>query len=146
MYMLYRERRRNRVHRVVCIFTHKEATVTGDGVKNLEIQPNTFDVKVQSKDGQNNQTYTVTVNRAAKSKIATLQSLTASVGFMSPVFNADSTNYFVDTYGTASISFDAVKTQEDAQIDGLGNHPLDGRSSSQLLLLQKMGQLPRLIR
>jgi hypothetical protein len=107
--------------------THKEATVTGDGVKNLEIGPNTFDVKVQSKDGQNNQTYTVTVNRAAKSKIATLQSLTASVGFMSPVFNADSTNYFVDVpYGTASISFDAVKTQEDAQIDGLGNHPLDG--------------------
>lgn len=100
---------------------NKEALVAGAGLKSLELGSNTFSITVTSKDGTQTKTYTLTVNRALKSKIATLSSLNTSVGFMSPRFEANKLEYFIDVpYGTTEITLSGTLTQADAQVSGLG--------------------------
>jgi LPXTG-motif cell wall-anchored protein len=50
--------------------TDTNATVTGDGVKTLNVGANTFKIKVTAEDGTTEKTYTVTVTRAAPDKTA----------------------------------------------------------------------------
>lgn len=101
--------------------TSKKATVTGAGYKELETGDNTFEVNVLAEDGTTSMKYIVVVNRAEKSKISTLETLSSSIGYFSPSFISDSLNYFVDVpFGTESIELSATATQSGATIEGLG--------------------------
>lgn len=105
--------------------TSSKATVTGAGEQTLNIGANTFEINVTAEDGTHTKKYTVVVNRAAKSKIATLKSLTSNIGFFSPDFISDSLHYFVDVpFGTEKVSISAEATEANAQISGLGEQTL----------------------
>lgn len=107
--------------------TNRDATVTSAGLKVLDLGENNYAITVTSKNNLQTKTYNVTVNRATQSKIATLQSLSGSVGFFSPTFNPDSTNYFLDVpFGTASVDILALATQENATIAGTGTKTING--------------------
>lgn len=101
--------------------TNKLATVFGAGEKMLVIGANTFEIDVLAEDGTTSMKYIVVVNRAEKSKISTLETLSSSIGYFSPSFISDSLNYFVDVpFGTESIELSATATQSGATIEGLG--------------------------
>ncbi|MDD3079950.1 MAG: discoidin domain-containing protein [Paludibacter sp.] len=105
--------------------TSSKATVTGAGEQTLNIGENTFEINVTAEDGTHTKKYTVVVNRAAKSKIATLKSLSCNVGFFSPDFVTDSLHYFVDApFGTEKVTISAEATEANAQISGLGEQTL----------------------
>jgi hypothetical protein len=106
---------------IVADATHSEAVVTGAGVKDLVIRSNPFTVTVTAKDQLTTQTYQLNIVRADKSKIASLQSLTFSKGYASSAFASDKYAYDVDVpYGTSSITFSAVATSAEAQVEGTG--------------------------
>jgi hypothetical protein len=70
------------------------ATVTGDGVKQLDIGDNEFEITVTAQDGTTKKTYTLNVTRAAGAN-AKLNALTVSAGTLEPHFNYAVTNYNV---------------------------------------------------
>lgn len=101
--------------------TSSKAVLTGAGEHALAIGVNTFDINVTAEDGIHTKTYTVVVNRAQKSNINTLKSLSCNVGFFSPSFVSDSIHYFVDVpFGTEKVVLSAEATEANAQISGLG--------------------------
>lgn len=101
--------------------TNKDAVVTGSGLKTLALGENNFAIQVTSKDNSQSLTYNIKVVRAEKSKISTLKSLKPSLGFLTPSFNADSLNYFLDIpFGTTTLDIVAEATQANAQITGIG--------------------------
>ncbi|MDR1120540.1 MAG: discoidin domain-containing protein, partial [Dysgonamonadaceae bacterium] len=108
--------------------TNTGATVIGTGEHALTIgNNNVFNIEVTAKDGVTKKTYTLTVTRADKSKIATLSSLSVSTGYLSPEFKPDVLKYAVDVASNVrNITLNATSTDANATIEGLGNKTLSG--------------------
>ena len=84
--------------KLAAILNDSDASVTGDGTKNLLVGDNTFDITVTAQDGTTKKTYTVKVRRLNDSK--NLESLTVTsdpTGTLEPSFNPETTTY---TYTT----------------------------------------------
>ena len=92
-----------------------DATVTGNGTKNLSVGDNALKVTVTAQNGTDKTEYTINIHR--KSNDATLKSLnviSSKTGTLSPAFNANTTAY---TY-----SVDADETE--VTVSGEKNHDL----------------------
>lgn len=61
------------------------STISGDGVKNLKVGDNTFEVTVTAQDGVTKSIYKINVRR--KSNDSSLTSLSSSIGTLSPTFS-----------------------------------------------------------
>jgi hypothetical protein len=79
---------------------------------NLNVGSNTINVLVTAQDGSINQTYTITVTRAASTN-ANLSSLAISQGTLSPSFASGTTSYSVSV-GSAVYSLNVAPTIADA--------------------------------
>ena len=84
--------------KLAAILNDSDASVTGDGTKNLLVGDNTFDITVTAQDGTTKKTYTVKVRRLNDSKNLESLSVTSDpVGTLEPTFNPGTTTY---TYTT----------------------------------------------
>ena len=100
---------------------HENATVSGDGAKQLAVGANLFTITVTAENGVTTLDYTVTVNRAEPSTDATLSSLTISEGEFTPAFNSDIFEYTVDVaYTVTAVRFIATATHSKAIVAGDG--------------------------
>jgi hypothetical protein len=100
--------------------TDLNATVTGAGLKSLNVGNNIFDITVTAQDGLTTQTYTITINRDMNT-VATLASLTASEGELSPKFNSNVYTYFIDlSEYVTEITLTATPTDPNATVVGDG--------------------------
>ena len=77
------------------------ATLTGDGEKNLNTGDNTFNIVVTAEDGTTSTTYTLNVRRA-KNNNADLTNLTISAGTLDPSFDTDIPSYNVSVDNSKS--------------------------------------------
>jgi hypothetical protein len=100
--------------------TDTNATVTGDGVKSLNVGENKFEITVIAEDGIAEKTYTVTVTRAASTD-ATLSNLSVNPGTLSPAFSSGTEEYTVSVpNATDSITLTATKADANASVAGDG--------------------------
>ncbi|MDR1682861.1 MAG: discoidin domain-containing protein [Candidatus Symbiothrix sp.] len=107
--------------------TNSKASVVGDGTFPIAIGPNPFDVEVTAENGSDKKTYSITIVRADKSKIATLKSLTVENGWFAQAFAPTTLVYQVDVpAGTTEINLNAVPTDENATVEGAGLQSLLG--------------------
>lgn len=99
----------------------EKALVSGDGRKTtLSEGVNTFPITVTAENGAE-KTYTLTVNRKAKSADATLRLLATSEGILSPVFSPSILSYSVEIPNTtSSIVLSAVTAHPAARASGHG--------------------------
>lgn len=108
---------------------HSLATLTGSGEYPLVLGANPISIKVKAANGITEKEYKITVNRAEKSDIATLDSLqilTPGV-YLASEFISDSLNYIVDArHGVSSFRLRAVATQANAVIVAEDEYQLTG--------------------
>ena len=109
---------------------HSKATVTGTGLKKLEIGENTFKVKVTAEDKKTTKTYTLKITRKKEAEIstdATLKNLgitPAEYDFSG--FRKMTTSYSVKVpYEAEKIKIYADSTSDKATIEGIGSKTLD---------------------
>ena len=99
------------------------ATVSGDGSKNLQVGDNSFDITVTAQDGTTTQTYKVNITREAAplSDNNYLSSLSVEGYTISPEFNKETDRYSL-TIPAAVNSINVSATPEDnsADVDGTG--------------------------
>ncbi|MDL2257016.1 discoidin domain-containing protein [Bacteroidales bacterium OttesenSCG-928-I14] len=106
--------------------SNKNATVTGFGTHALKLGENRLPIVVTSEDGSVTKTYTLIVNRAEKSAISTLESLTAPKGYFNLDFKSDRLEYKIDVRAEVnSIDIVAVPTEANAAIVGAGTYSLN---------------------
>jgi hypothetical protein len=108
---------------LTAIVNKSGATVSGAGIKSLNLGSNRFDIIVTAPDGVTTKTYTVTMNRAnaSTSTDATLSSLTVDQGTLSPSFSPGTANYTVNVSSTVSrITLTATANQSGATVTGTG--------------------------
>jgi hypothetical protein len=97
------------------------ATLTGTGTQPLAVGPNTLTVIVTSEDGTTTKNYVILVTRTAAATDATLKSLTATPGTMTPAFSASVTDYTVNVANAVtSITLTAVANDANATLTGDG--------------------------
>ena len=105
--------------------TDANATLSGVGLKNLNLGENTFIITVTAQDGVTTQNYTVTVNRAENTD-ATLANLSVSAGALSPMFNSATYNYTVNVpFSVTSLTLAATATDANASVVGAGSKSLN---------------------
>lgn len=102
-----------------------KATTTGIGTHQLNVGANEIKVVVTAENGVAKKEYKITVNRADKSEIATLDTLYIPGAYFATEFISDSLTYVVDVkYGVDNVELLAIPTQEGAKISGLGMREL----------------------
>ena len=102
-----------------------KATVTGTGTKTLELGENKFNVKVTAEDGKTTKTYTITVNRAKISTVATLKNLGIKPHDFSN-YKSSVTKYNISVpYDTEKIEIYAEKNNSKQTIAGIGEKKLN---------------------
>lgn len=105
------------------------ATVSGTGVKNLNVGENIFVVTGIAEDGTTKKDYTVTITRQTTthtaSNNASLQMLSINQGTLSPAFASSVYSYVANVSGAVSeINIMATPAQTGALISGAGLKPL----------------------
>jgi hypothetical protein len=124
---------------------HEFATVSGAGLKNLVVgSNNVFQILVTAQDGATKKTYTVTVTRAAATTAGndcTLAGITVSTGALSPVFNPNTPNYFVNVANSVTgITLSATANHGAATVSGAGQKQLAvGVNTFQILVTAQDG-------
>ena len=104
---------------------YPRANVSGLGTFPLKVGNNTFNVVVTSQDRSVQNTYTVSVKRAANNN-AKLSSLTVSEGTLSPSFNTNTQIYTVSVENSvSSINVSATPEDPNATVSGIGTIPLN---------------------
>jgi hypothetical protein len=98
------------------------ANVSGSGLKEeLTAGNNPFTIKVTAEDGVTEETYTVTIIRAAASTDATLKALTVSEGTLTPAFSTEQKNYSVTVDNSVTdIEITATANHDNANVSGDG--------------------------
>ena len=101
----------------------------------LTIGPNTITTVVTAQDGTTKDTYTLTVDRAALSTVATLNSLAISQGTLTPSFAMATINYTAAVPNTTtSLTATPVTTDAYATIQVNGTAVADGTASAPIPL------------
>jgi hypothetical protein len=107
-----------------------KATVSGDGIKNLQVGNNTFIVYATAQDGTVGNNYIIRIFREAASLDNTLKSLKVTADTQEVLLDVSSNVqnvYNLKTDRSASqIVIDAQKNHIGAQVIGGGAHPLTG--------------------
>ena len=100
------------------------ATVSGMDIYLLNVGSNTISVTVTAEDGSTKKTYTITVVRDASSN-ADLGALSVNKGVLTPVFDADVTEYSVHVGNEiASITVTATAAHTNAEVTGTDDYSL----------------------
>lgn len=106
------------------IATNGEATISGNGEKQLNVGDNSFIIKCTAEDGSYTD-YTININRQ-KSDDATLSSLEVEGQTLSPEFNSNVTNYNVEVLNTVdNVNIIAKANDTNASISGAGNQAVN---------------------
>lgn len=106
------------------IATNGEATISGDGEKQLNVGDNSFIIKCTAEDGSYTD-YTININRQ-KSDDATLSSLEVEGQTLSPEFNSNVTNYNVEVLNAVdNVNIIAKANDTNASISGAGNQAVN---------------------
>ena len=106
------------------IATNGEATISGNGEKQLNVGDNSFIIKCTAEDGSYND-YTININRQ-KSDDATLSSLEVEGQTLSPEFNSNVTNYNVEVLNAVdNVNIIAKANDTNASISGAGNQAVN---------------------
>ena len=104
--------------------TDNDATVTGNGTRDLSVGDNALEVVVTAQDGTTKKTYTINIKR--KSNDNTLSSLTVTSdpqGTLSPAFDPSKTSYtFSVDADENEVTIDAVANNEGATVTGTGTY------------------------
>ena len=101
----------------------------------LDVGNNPLLVVVTAEDGSTQETYTINVNRAAPSSVATLTQLAVSEGVLTPSFSSNVTNYDVSVSNDiTSIKLTPTVTESNATVTVDGNPVASGTSSAALVL------------
>lgn len=96
---------------------------------------NIISVQVTAQDTSIKKTYTVRVTRAAPSAIATLSSISLSLGTLSPLFAAETGNYFVElNNNTAAIKVSAALSDTSSRLTLNGLSFKSGFESNDIIL------------
>ena len=99
------------------------STVTGDGLKSLNVGANRFEIEVAAEDGVSTDTYVVTVNRAASS-VNKLSDLTVD-GTTITGFSSDNNNYSLNVPNDkTSVEIGATVLDPTSTVSGLGTKTL----------------------
>ena len=119
----------NSIESIVITATANDAnaTIAGTGTKALIVGANRFDIIVTAENGDK-LTYTINVTRQAPplSNDATLKTLAVSAGMLTPVFNANTTNYAVTVPNSSNkITITAGVNDKKATVTGAGTKNLD---------------------
>ena len=106
------------------IATNGEATISGNGEKQLNVGDNSFIIKCTAEDGSYTD-YTININRQ-KSDDATLSSLEVEGQTLSPEFNSNVTNYNVEVLNAVdNVNIIAKANDTNASISGAGNQAVN---------------------
>jgi len=125
--------------------TESNATITLNGdpvisgqsssVINLGVGDNVITVLGTAQDGTTQQSYTVTINRAAPSTVATLSGLVLSNGSLNTTFSSNTTSYTASVANTvSSITVTPTVTDATASVSVNGDPVVSGQSSGVLNL------------
>jgi gliding motility-associated-like protein len=118
-------------------------TVNGDlvasgqssGQLNLGVGDNVITIVGTAQDGLTQQTYTLTVTRAAPSAVATLANLVLSNGTISPAFSSSTTSYTTTVANAvSSITLTPTVTDATATISVNGDVVVSGQSTASINL------------
>ena len=120
-----------------------DATVTGEGNKDLIVGDNSFDVVVTAQDGTTKKTYTINIRR--QSNDAGLKSLTATSdpqGTLSPAFNSETNEYtFSVEADVTEVTIAAEPNDENALVTGTGTYNPRETSSVDVIVTSEDGTL-----
>lgn len=101
------------------------ASISGTGTKNLNYGNNTFSIVVTAPSGTK-KTYTINVNRKdVRSNDASLKSLSASGGSLSPAFNSSTTSYEMEVpFSISKLDLSFLKNNDKSSVKIIGNDNL----------------------
>jgi hypothetical protein len=109
----------------------KNASLVGDGVKELITGKNTFEIIVTAEDGSIN-TYTVVINNPASNNNYALN-IVPSSGNLNPEFNKETDTYNLELEDVSSLSFDITLESSKASVTGHEIKPVDEGTSVRII-------------